>query len=46
MDDEIERGLKDNFLYYNDSYKKVVYLALTGIREGLHPILIGEKGRD
>ena len=44
MDDEIERGLKDNFLYYNDSYKKVVYLALTAIREGLHPLLIGEKG--
>ena len=44
VDEEIERGLKDYFLYYNESYKKSVYLAITAIREGLHPLLIGEKG--
>ena len=44
VDEEIELGLKENFLYYNESYKKCVYLAITAIREGLHPLLIGEKG--
>ena len=44
VDEEIERGLKDNFLYYNESYKKSVYLAITAIRERVHPLLIGEKG--
>ena len=44
VDKEIEQGLKNNFLYYNESYKKCAYLALTAIREGLHPLLIGEKG--
>ena len=33
-----------NFIYYNESYKKAAYLALIAIREGLHPLLIGEKG--
>ena len=40
----IEKYIKENFLYYNDTYKNVVYLALTALNEGLHPLLIGEKG--
>ena len=42
--EEIEKNIKKNFLFYNDTYKKVVYLAFTAIKEGLHPLLIGEKG--
>ena len=44
LNSEIERGLNDNFIYYNESYKKAAYLALIAIKEGLHPLLIGEKG--
>ena len=31
--EEIEKGLKDNFLYYNESYIKAAYLALIACRE-------------
>ena len=44
LEKEIEIGLKENFLYYNESYKKAAYLALIACREGLHPLLIGKKG--
>ncbi len=44
LEKEIELGLKESFLYYNESYKKAAYLALTACREGLHPLLIGKKG--
>jgi len=40
----IEKNIKNNFLYYNDTYKKAIYLSLTALKEGLHPLLIGEKG--
>ena len=39
----IEKNIKDNFLFYNDTYKKVIHLALTTVEAGLHPLLIGEK---
>ena len=41
---EIEKSIKDNFLFYNETYKQAIYLALTALKEGLHPLLIGEKG--
>ena len=44
LNDKIKSGLEQHFLYYNDSYKNAVYLALSAIREGLHPLLIGKKG--
>jgi hypothetical protein len=34
LNDKIELGLKQNFLYYNDSYKKFDYLALSAITKG------------
>ena len=40
----IEEAIKNEFLFYNETYKKGIYLALTAIKEGLHPLLIGEKG--
>ena len=36
--------LKNNFLYYNETYKRVIYLTTIALREGLHQLLIGEKG--
>ena len=42
--EEIEKNISNNFLYYNDTYKKVIYLSLISLKEGLHPLLIGEKG--
>ena len=44
LNEIIELGLEQYFLYYNDSYKNTVYLALSAIRESLHPLLIGKKG--
>jgi hypothetical protein len=44
LNETIELGLEQYFLYYNDLYKNAVYLALSAIREGLHPLLIGKKG--
>ena len=41
---EIEKSIINNFLFYNDTYKKAIYLAVTALKEGLHPLLIGEKG--
>ena len=41
---EIEIKLKENFLFYNESYVRSAYLALTACRAGLHPLLIGKKG--
>ena len=41
---EIEKNINDSFLYYNETYKRAIYLALISIKEGLHPLLIGEKG--
>ena len=41
---EIESHIENSYLYYNDTYKKVIYLALTALKEGFHPLLIGEKG--
>ena len=40
----IEKAIKDKFLFYNETYKKGIYLALTAIKEGLHPLFIGERG--
>ena len=42
--DEIEKIIDDRFLFYNETYKKVIYLALITLRAGLHPLLIGERG--
>ena len=42
--DEIDKNIKNNFLYYNNTYKKVIYLSLIALESGLHPLLIGEKG--
>ena len=44
LKNEIEKNIKNNFLFYNETYKKVIYLALTAIKEGLNPLIIGEKG--
>ena len=44
LNEEIEIYLKNNFLYYNTTYKRVIYLTIIALREGLHPLLIGEKG--
>ena len=44
LNQEIESGIKNNYLYFNESYKKAAYLAITAIKVGLHPLLIGEKG--
>ena len=38
---EIEKQLEDNFLFFDDKYKKSAYLALTACKEGFHPLLIG-----
>ena len=42
--DEIEKNIKEKFLYYNETYKKVIHLALIALKEGLNPLLIGERG--
>ena len=44
LNEEIEINIKNNFLYYTETYKKVIYKTLISLREGLHPLLIGEKG--
>ena len=44
LSEEIENYLQNNFLYYNNTYKKVIYLSTMALKEGLHPLLVGEKG--
>ncbi|ORX61262.1 hypothetical protein BCR36DRAFT_408210 [Piromyces finnis] len=42
--DEIINKLNENNLYYDESYLKCAYLALSACKAGLHPLLIGKNG--
>ncbi|ORX59905.1 hypothetical protein BCR36DRAFT_408277 [Piromyces finnis] len=41
---EIIKRFDEYNLYYNDSYLKCAYLALSACKAGLHPLLIGKNG--